>query len=119
MQHAARRGPVPLTMIFGVYALVLLAALLTVGGLSDFVGRKPVLLISLALMVVSMLVFARASGVAWLYAARILQGIAAGSSLGAVSAALIDYASPRQLPLAALMGVLIMAQAYWLTWMIP
>jgi MFS family permease len=96
-----------LTMIFGVYALVLLAALLTVGGLSDFVGRKPVLLVSLALMVISMLVFARASGVGWLYAARILQGIAAGSSLGAVSAALIDYASPRQLPLAALMTSLI------------
>jgi len=106
-QHRFGFSALTLTMIFGVYALVLLAALLTVGGLSDFVGRKPVLLISLALMVVSMLVFARASGVAWLYAARILQGIAAGSSLGAVSAALIDYASPRQLPLAALMTSLI------------
>ena len=106
-QHRFGFSALTLTMIFGVYALVLLAALLTVGGLSDFVGRKPVLLASFALMVVSMLVFARASGVAWLYAARILQGIAAGSSLGAVSAALIDYASPRQLPLAALMTSLI------------
>jgi predicted MFS family arabinose efflux permease len=86
-----------------VYALVLLVALLTVGGLSDYLGRKPVLLFSFAVLVASMIVFARASGVGWLYAARILQGIAAGTSLGAVTAAMIDFASPRRQPLAALM----------------
>ena len=32
-----------LTLIFGVYALSLLAALLTVGSLSDYLGRKPVI----------------------------------------------------------------------------
>ncbi|MEP7026838.1 MAG: MFS transporter, partial [Actinomycetota bacterium] len=98
---------ITLTTVFGVYVLVLLLALLTVGGLSDFVGRKPVMLISFALLVASMVVFARASGVAWLYAARILQGLAAGCSLGAVSAALIDFAGARRLPLAALMNSLI------------
>jgi hypothetical protein len=71
------------------------------------VGRKPVMLISFTLLVASMIVFARASGVGWLYAARILQGLAAGSSLGAVSAALIDFAGPRRMPLAALMNSLI------------
>lgn len=34
-----------LTLIFGVYALSLLAALLTVGSLSDHLGRKPVILL--------------------------------------------------------------------------
>lgn len=32
-----------LTVIFGVYAVSLLAALLTVGSLSDHVGRRPVI----------------------------------------------------------------------------
>jgi hypothetical protein len=98
---------ITLTTIFGVYVLVLLAALLTVGGLSDYVGRKPVMLISFTLLVASMVLFARASSVGWLYAARILQGLAAGSSLGAVSAALIDFAGQRRMPLAALMNSLI------------
>jgi MFS family permease len=98
---------ITLTTIFGVYALVLLVALLTAGGLSDYLGRKPVLLFSFAVLVASMVVFARANGVGWLYAARILQGIAAGTSMGAVTAAMIDFASPRLAPLAALMTSII------------
>jgi MFS family permease len=98
---------ITLTTIFGVYALVLLLALLTAGGLSDFIGRKPVLLAGLALLVASMIVFALADGVAWLYAARVLQGLAAGISLGAVSAGIIDFAGARRLTLAGLMNSLI------------
>jgi MFS family permease len=90
------------TVIYGAYALALLITLLTVGGLSDFVGRKPVLLVGFAALALSMVVFALADGVAWLYAARILQGLAAGVLLSAVSAGLIDYAGPRRLRLAAL-----------------
>src|SRR4051794_30842370 len=60
-----------LTVIFGVYAVALLLSLLTVGGLSDFVGRRPVLLGALTLLTASMIVFAAAQGVGWLYAARI------------------------------------------------
>jgi MFS family permease len=97
---------ITLTTVFGVYALVLLLALLTVGGLSDYVGRKPVLLAALALLAASMIVFARADGVAWLYAARVLQGVAAGSALGAVSAGIVDFAGPRT-SLAALLNSVI------------
>ncbi len=38
-----------LTLIFGVYALSLLAALLTVGSLSDYLGRKPVIFTAVVL----------------------------------------------------------------------
>jgi MFS family permease len=62
------------TVIYGAYALALLVTLLTVGGLSDFIGRKPVLLAGFGALALSMVVFALADGVAWLYAARILQG---------------------------------------------
>src|SRR6201981_2350597 len=45
------------TIVFGVYALTVLAALLTLGRLSDHVGRRPVLLAALAVQAVSLLVF--------------------------------------------------------------
>ena len=44
-----------LTLIFGVYALSLLAALLTVGSLSDHLGRKPVIFTALVLNMLAML----------------------------------------------------------------
>ena len=45
-----------------------------------------------------------ADGVGWLFAARILQGIATGTAMGAISAALLDL-QPRDKPwLGALMG---------------
>ena len=50
--------------MFGVYAVALLLALLTVGGLSDFVGRRPVLVGALGLLTASMIVFANADGLA-------------------------------------------------------
>jgi MFS family permease len=43
-----------LTLVFAVYALALLATLLTVGGLSDHVGRRPVLVAALVVEAVSM-----------------------------------------------------------------
>src|SRR5580704_15513168 len=36
--------PITTTVVFGVYAMAVLAALLTLGKLSDHVGRRPVLL---------------------------------------------------------------------------
>src|SRR5438045_9712461 len=40
--------PITTTVVFGVYALAVLAALLILGKLSDHVGRRPVLLTALA-----------------------------------------------------------------------
>ena len=51
-----------LTIVFGVYAVALLLSLLTVGGLSDFVGRRKVLIGALALLTAAMIVFANADG---------------------------------------------------------
>ena len=96
-----------LTVIFGVYAVALLLALLTVGGLSDFVGRRPVLIAALALLAVAMVVFALARGVAWLYVARILQGLAGGAAVGTLSAGIVDLAPPGQTRLANLLNALI------------
>ncbi|MFD9124677.1 MFS transporter [Kitasatospora sp. NPDC059571] len=79
-----------LTLVFAVYALALLAALLTVGALSGYVGRRPVLVAALGGEIAAMAVFLSAHGVGALLVARILQGLATGAATGAVSAALVD-----------------------------
>jgi predicted MFS family arabinose efflux permease len=78
------------TVVFGIYAVALLATLLTVGRLSDHVGRRPVLLVGIAGQVVAVLAFADAHGVAALMAARIIQGLTTGTAVGAIGAAMLD-----------------------------
>ncbi len=87
-------SPTTLTAVFAVYAVALLAALLTAGALSDAVGRRPVIAAALALQVVAMVVFLLATGVGWLFAARVVQGVATGLATAAVAAALIDLEPP-------------------------
>ena len=87
-------SPVTLTAIFAVYAFALIVALLTTGALSDRVGRRPVLLVSLLLLAAAMAVFAVADGVGWLFGARVLQGLGTGVATGTLSAVLLDL-QPR------------------------
>jgi MFS family permease len=95
---------ITLTSVFAVYAVALLAALLVVGSISDHIGRRPTLLAALAVEIVAMVAFAVADGTGWLFAARILQGFATGTAMGALSAALLDL-QPKSKPwLGALMG---------------
>lgn len=79
-----------LTLVFAIYAFCLLAALLTMGGLSDHLGRRPVIVGAIALEAVSIVVFAFASGVDGLIAARALQGLATGVATAAIGASLLD-----------------------------
>ncbi|WP_434985189.1 MFS transporter [Pseudomonas protegens] len=83
-------SPAVLTLIFGVYAMSLLAALLTVGSLSDHLGRRPVIFVALLLNIVAMLLFINESGVQWLIAARVMQGFATGMATSVLGAALLD-----------------------------
>jgi MFS family permease len=78
------------TVVFGVYAVAVLAALLTAGSLSDHVGRRPVLLAAIGAQAVVMVVFATASGVPQLMVARIIQGLSTGAAAGAIGAGLLD-----------------------------
>ncbi|SEK65435.1 Predicted arabinose efflux permease, MFS family [Blastococcus sp. DSM 46786] len=85
-----------LTIVFGIYALALLAALLVVGGLSDHVGRRPVLAGGLLLQAASMVVFLSADSVGWLLAARVLQGLSMGALTGTLGAVLLDTQRPAR-----------------------
>jgi MFS family permease len=66
-----------------------------VGALSDYVGRRPVLLAALTLQAVVMLVFATAGGVPQLLLARTLQGLATGAAAGAIGAGMLDLHRAR------------------------
>ncbi|RJX78899.1 MFS transporter [Pseudomonas sp. LS-2] len=79
-----------LTLIFAVYALSLLTTLLVFGSLSDYLGRRPVILVALLLEILSMLLFIGATDVSWLIAARVLQGVATGIASSALGAAMLD-----------------------------
>ncbi|MDB6048509.1 MAG: mutlidrug resistance protein [Pseudomonas sp.] len=79
-----------LTLIFAVYALSLLVALLVAGSLSDYLGRRPVIFAGLLLEIISMALFIAATDVTWLLTARLLQGFATGIAASALGAALLD-----------------------------
>lgn len=83
-------SPVMVTTVFSVYAISLLVALLTVGGLSDYVGRRPMMFCSLIICAASMAVFALADSVATLLVARIIQGFGVGIAFGSIGAAILD-----------------------------
>jgi len=82
--------PITTTVVFGVYAMAVLVALLTLGKLSDHVGRRPVLLTAIAVHAGSLVVFATATGVPALLSARVVQGLSTGAALGAIGAAMLD-----------------------------
>ena len=90
--YAARWGfsPITTTVVFGAYALAVLAALLTVGSLSDYVGRRPVLLAAIVVQAAVMVVFTTAGGVPQLLIARIVQGLSTGAAAGAIGAGMLD-----------------------------
>jgi MFS family permease len=81
---------VTLTAIFAVYVLALLLSLLTVGRLSDFIGRRPVLASALVVQAVAMAVFLGADSVEALMLARAVQGLATGAAIGVLGAYLLD-----------------------------
>jgi MFS family permease len=83
-------SPITVTVVFGVYAIAVLSALLVAGSLSDHLGRRPVLLAATALQVVAMALFVVAQGVGGLVAARVVQGLSTGAAAGAVGAGMVD-----------------------------
>jgi MFS family permease len=82
--------PLILTIIFGAYVLSLLGALLSVGSLSDFIGRRPAILAALSLNVAAMVMFISANSAAVLIAARAVQGFATGLATATLGAAIMD-----------------------------
>jgi MFS family permease len=88
-------SPITTTVVFGIYAVAVLGSLLFFGRLSDYAGRRPVLLGALGIQIVAMVVYATAGGVGELTAARVIQGLSTGAALGAIGAGLLDVSRER------------------------
>lgn len=90
------------TVVFAVYAIGVIVALLLAGGASDVLGRRPVLVIALVLSALSAVCFLLEGGLPLLYLGRVLSGFSAGLLSGTGTAAVLDLAPPERRGRAAL-----------------
>ncbi len=77
---------VTLTLIYAVYVLGNLMALLLFGRLADQIGRRSVSVPAIGVGIASALAFAFASSTPWLFVARALSGFSTGLAAGAATA---------------------------------
>jgi MFS family permease len=89
-QEQFRFSAITLTLLFTVFIVVLLVTLLFAGSLSDYVGRRPVVLAGLVSGAAAVGLFLLAHGVGLLFGARALLGVAVALITGAAAAALQD-----------------------------
>jgi MFS family permease len=97
-------SPSLLTVAFAAYAVGFLAAVLTLGSLSDRIGRRPALLGALAIQLVANVVFLTAHGIGGVTAGRIVQGVAGGAATTAFTAMLVELAPAHRKRLGATLG---------------
>src|SRR5215211_450394 len=96
-----------LTLIFAAYTIALIPSLLVFGQLSDRVGRRPVIAGGLGVAAIGLVLLATAQSTAWLLAARAVQGVALGSAVGTIPAALVELepaGDHRRAALATVLG---------------
>lgn len=106
LQQRLGIAPIGITLVFAVYAIALLVSLLTVGSLSDHIGRRPVVTAGFVVLAGSMLLFWHADSTTMLFAARAVQGLAGGALVSALSAGVTDFAPPTRPGRAALLNTL-------------
>lgn len=88
-------SPALLTLVFSIYAGGLMLALLVLGSLSDYLGRRPLIRAALIIELLAMSVFLHANSVELLIAARLLQGFATGIATAVLGAAMLDIDRER------------------------
>ncbi|MCU1415454.1 MAG: major facilitator superfamily 1 [Microbacteriaceae bacterium] len=96
--------PSMLSLAFAVYAIGFLVAALTLGSLSDHIGRRPVLIAALVVQLASNLLFLFAPDIGWVVAGRIVQGIASGAATSAFTAAMVELAPENKKRLGTILG---------------
>jgi MFS family permease len=90
-----------ISLAFGGYPLGLLVSLLVLGSLSDYVGRRPVIIAAALVEAAGMVTFLLAGDEFMLIAARLIQGFATGAAVGALGAFLVELADDARRPSAA------------------
>ncbi|AYY13808.1 MFS transporter [Actinobacteria bacterium YIM 96077] len=89
-QQALGISDLAVTLLYATYALASVPSLLLFGPAADAFGRKPVLALGVTCAAIGTLPFAVAEHVAWLFAGRLLLGVALGLATGAGVAMMIE-----------------------------
>ncbi len=87
-------SPLVIGLLFAAFSLCQLVAAPALGDLSDRVGRRPILIFSLAGTVVSFVMLAVAHTVVMLFAARIVDGLS-GGNISTARAYVADITEPK------------------------
>lgn len=85
-----------ITVIFGVYAIAVIGGLMLIGRLSDFVGRRAVLIPGVLLSAASAALFLTATGLGAVLVGRVLSGFSAAVFTGTATAAIVDRMPERR-----------------------
>jgi MFS family permease len=95
-QRAFGFSGITLTLIYAVYVLGNLVALLFFGRLADQVGRRAASLPAIGFGIASTVAFASANATAWLFVARALSGFSTGLAAGAATAWIAELYAGRR-----------------------
>ncbi len=95
--YAARLSlkPLMITVIYALYAIGVVVALLGFGRLADQIGRKPVLFGAVGLSAISGVVFMATSNLTGLFVGRLISGLSAGLVTGAATAYISELYGDR------------------------
>ncbi|MEV4065593.1 MFS transporter [Nonomuraea dietziae] len=88
-------SPFTVTVVFAVYAIGVVAGLLSFGRLSDQIGRRPTLVAATVLSAAAAATFLLTQNVAVLLVARVVSGLSAALVTGAATAALAELIGPN------------------------
>ena len=88
--------PTMTTAIFAVYPLFVVAVLILLGDLSDYIGRRTTMLLGLGASLLGVLLFAVARDIGWVFVGRAFMGIGVGLSASPSAAAVVEFSPPGQ-----------------------
>lgn len=102
-------GPLTVTLLFSVYVAALIPAMLTLGRITDRVGRRPALVAGMAITAISSVAFAAARNVGWLFAGEIIYGVATGLVMSATAVTIRELHPKQQVGSGALAAMVAVA----------
>ena len=94
-RQAFHFSQITLTLVFAAYVIGTIATMFFLGRLSDQIGRRPVVLISLGIAALGAIVFLCAGNTAMLFPGRILSGLAIALASGASAAWILELEPQR------------------------
>jgi len=98
--HQWQLTPTVTTLIFAVFPVFVVATLIALGDLSDYIGRRAAMLLGVGASLIGVLLFAIAPDVTWLLVGRAFMGIGVGLSAGPSAAAVVEFSAPGKAKLA-------------------